>query len=367
MAAVSGWSRPLAALPGYVAGVAVVLGFTLLAMLGASLLQTAAFVMAFPLVVLLVTARFGVGPALVTSLTGVLVFDYVFVPPVLAFGVPNLKDGLTLVILIVVAVVVAVLAGQLRKQAERARRQTEVERLRNSILGALSHDLRTPLTALVGAGQALVEDRLDARERRQFSRMVVDEAGRLHRLVVNLLELTRLESGLIQLQLEPQAIDEVIGTALYRLEASLHDRTIRTEVPEDVPLAWFDPVLVEQVLINLLENALRHTPRESPIEISVRGERDEILVQVADRGPGVPAGDEERVFERLYRSSGRGDGGIGLGLTICRAIVTAHEGRIWFENRPGGGAVVRLVLPVRRPETAKRRPLRALEHPLSAR
>jgi K+-sensing histidine kinase KdpD len=342
------------AVRGYLAGAAIVLLCTLLALAGAPV-EIAAFMMAFPLAVLMITARFGIGPAMFTSVVGVFMFDYVFVPPAFAFSVPNLKDGLTLAIMVAVAVVASVLAERLRRQAQHARRQAEIERLRNALLSALSHDLRTPLNALVGASQALFEERLDAAERREFSRMVAVEATRLNRLVGNLLELTRLESGQVNVELAPQAIDEVIGSALCRLEHRLQDRPLRTDVPEEVPLVAFDPVLMEQVFINLLENVILHTPNASPVEISVRGDGNRILIEVADRGPGVPVGDEERVFEKLYRADRAGDGGVGLGLTICRAIMTAHDGRIWLENRGGGGAVVRLTLPVR--SAADARPL----------
>jgi two-component system sensor histidine kinase KdpD len=148
----------------------------------------------------------------------------------------------------------------------------------------------------------------------------------------------------------PQAIDETIGAALCRLERKLAGRPVQTSVPEEIPLAFFDPVLIEQVLINLLENANKYTPAGTPIEVFAQYEGDEIVVAVADRGPGVGAGEEKRVFERLYRGArgDKGDGGIGLGLTICQAIVTAHEGRIWLENREDGGAIVRFSLPASR-------------------
>ncbi len=305
--------------------------------------------MTFPLGALLVTARFGTGPTVLTAVAGVLAFDFVFVPPAWAFAVPNLKDALTLVVMVAVAAVASVLAEQLRKQLRNSRRQTDIERLRNALLSALSHDLRTPLTALIGASEALCEDRLEPGARREFSHMVAGEARRLNRLVSNLLELTRLESGRVTVKPVHQAIDEVIGAALCRLEKALEGRSVRTDVPEDIPLVECDPILIEQVMTNLIENVLRHGGQTSPIEIAAHLDDEGVIVEVADRGPGVPTGDEDRVFEKLYRAPAgwRGDGGVGLGLTICRAIVTAHSGRIWLENRPGGGATVRFLLPYR--------------------
>jgi two-component system sensor histidine kinase KdpD len=318
----------------------------LLSLAGKPLLETAAFVMVFPLGVLLVTAGFGVGPAVFTGIAGLLVFDYVFVPPVLAFAVPDAKDSLTLALMVAVAGVASILAELLRRQVQRAQHQVEVERLRNALLSVLSHDLRTPLTALVGASAALCEEQLAAQTRKDLSQMVAGEAKRLNRLVVNLLEMTRLEAGRIATSPNLQALDEVIGAAIVHLEPALGGRPVRTRVPEGVPLIAFDPILIQQVVVNLVENALLHGGPDSPIEIDVRVDRDCVVVAVADRGPGVPPGDEARIFERLYRGRSAGGGGVGLGLTICRAIVTAHEGRIWFSNRPGGGGVAAFTLPI---------------------
>lgn len=313
----------------------------------ARVLRLTDVLMIFPMGVCVVAARFGMGPAVFTALGGVLAFDFLLLPPTDSFGAHDLKGVLTVLLLLSVTGVIAVLTDQLRRQAEKAKRQADIERLRNALLSALSHDLKTPLTAIVGASAALREGRLDERERLEFTTMVALEAERLNRLVCNLLELTRLESGNVTVKRVPQAIDEVIGSSLYRLESQLKGRRIETKVPEDVPLASFDPVLLEQVFTNLLENAVKYTPEGSPIDISVRRDGSWIVVDVADRGPGVPAGEEEKVFERLYRGEGdrRAAGGVGLGLTICRAIVTAHDGKIWLENRPGGGAIFRFTLP----------------------
>jgi two-component system sensor histidine kinase KdpD len=327
---------------------------TLLAVVGEPVLHATSFVMLLTLGVLLVASRFGVGAALLTAVGGAVSFDFVFVPPAMAFALPNLRDGLTLFVIVAVAAATSVVVERLRWQARRARRTAELEGRRNAILSALSHDLRTPLSALVGAGTALDEDVLDPRERRAFSRLVAEEARRLSRLVQNLLELTRLESSGDNASLQLQAIDEVIGSALSRLERQLEGRAVRADVPEEVPLAPFDPVLIEQVVLNVLENAVRHTPAGTPIDVTVRADADELVVEIADRGPGVPAGEEDRVFDKLYRGAAgrRGDQGTGLGLTICRAIMSAHDGRIWLENRRGGGATVRAALPLQRERSA---------------
>jgi K+-sensing histidine kinase KdpD len=335
---------------GYAWGVAVLVVCTAFWLLGASVVHVAETVLVFPIGVLFVAARFGIGPAICTTVAGVLLYDFLFIPPTLTLVVADSKSMLTLAVMLVVAAIATVLAEQLRRREDEARRQTDVERLRNALLSALSHDLKAPLTALVGASTVLCEDRVDERERKAFARMIADEATRLDRLVSNLLELTRLESGRVNVKRTPQAIDEVIGAVVCRLEGPLRDRKVRTNVPETIPLVACDPVLVHQVILNLLENVIRYTPAGSPVDISVHLDRDSILVEVADQGPGVAPGDEARVFERLYRGvdGSRGDGGVGLGLTICHAIVAAHGGRIWLQNRTEGGAIVRFTLPVGR-------------------
>jgi two-component system sensor histidine kinase KdpD len=351
-------------LRGYGAALAVDAVSTLLAVVGEPVLHATSFVMLLTLGALVIASRFGIGAALLTAVGGAISFDFVFVPPAMAFALPNLRDGFTLFVIVAVAAAASVVVEKLRRQARRARRAAEFEGRRNAILSALSHDLRTPLSALVGAGTALEEDVLEPGERRAFSRVVAEEARRLNRLVQNLLELTRLESSGTGRKVQLQAIDEVIASALSRLKRPLEGRTVRTDVPEETPLAPFDPLLIEQVVLNLLENVLRHTPAGTPIEVTGRATADELFVEIADRGPGVPSGDEERVFEKLYRgvADRRGDAGTGLGLTICRAIMTAHDGRIWLENRPGGGALVRAALPLRRnPSVDLRRSLRDQE------
>jgi two-component system sensor histidine kinase KdpD len=146
--------------------------------------------------------------------------------------------------------------------------------------------------------------------------------------------------------------EELVGAALVRLEGPLAGREVRTDLPADLPLVFVDPLLMEQLLLNLLENAAKYTPPGSPIEICAAVREGRLEVEVADRGPGLPAGDESRVFEKFYRGPGTKRPGAGLGLAICRAIAAVHRGVLVAENREGGGAVFRLVLPLGRPPGA---------------
>ncbi len=223
--------------------------------------------------------------------------------------------------------------------------EIETERLRNSLLSAVSHDLRTPLASITGAATTLQQQsgRLDTGTQNDLLTSIVEEAERLSRLVNNLLDMTRLEAGGMVPHLDWHPFEEIIGSALRRLKNILKDHPVKVTIADNLPLLYVDAVLFEQVLVNLLENAARYTPSATPIEINARTSADTMQIQIADHGPGFPAENEKRVFEKFYRgpdSTGRGS---GLGLAICRAIVDAHHGEIEAEN--SNGALVRIRLP----------------------
>jgi two-component system sensor histidine kinase KdpD len=233
---------------------------------------------------------------------------------------------------------------RLAREAEAARISAETERLRNALLTSVSHDLRTPLAAITGAATTLLEarSRLDESTRTGLLEAIRDETGRLNRLVQNLLQMTRLESGELRLQREWHPLEEVIGAALERFG----DQPVTLSVPRDLPLVPIDDVLIEQVIVNLLDNAVKYAGRTSPIRILATAMEQAVTVEVADRGPGLRADDESRVFEKFYRSAGNGAQGTGLGLAICRGIVQAHGGRIWAQNLPEGGVAFLFTLPL---------------------
>ena len=238
--------------------------------------------------------------------------------------------------------------AHLADAAQAAQVRIESERLRNSLLSSVSHDLRTPLATITGAVSTLLDEgaRLGAATQRELLESVHEEADRLNRLVQNLLEMTRLESGALQLRRELHPPEEVIGAALGRLGKRLAGRRVTPRVPSDLPLVPMDDVLVEQVLLNLLDNALKYTPPGSPIEIIATAGDANVTVEIADHGPGLPAGEQDRVFDKFYRGEPVGARGAGLGLAICRGIVQAHGGRIWAQNLPGGGVAFLFTLPL---------------------
>jgi two-component system sensor histidine kinase KdpD len=173
----------------------------------------------------------------------------------------------------------------------------------------------------------------------------VEEAEHLNRIVRNVLDMTRIESGAINVKKEWLQIEEIVGTVLNRLSDKLFDHPLTVKIPADLPLAPFDPLLIEQVLMNIFENAVKYTPSGTEIELAASVDDNALLVELADRGPGIKHGEEARIFDKFVHGPAKA-GGIGLGLTICRAIINAHGGRIWAENRQGGGAVFRFTLPI---------------------
>jgi len=245
-------------------------------------------------------------------------------------------------------VALAIERTRLSEEAQQAHVRVETERMRNAILSSVSHDLRTPLATITGAASSLVEEQgeMDSAARRELSRSIYREADRLDRLLKNLLDMMRIEAGAVQLSKEWHPVDEVVGAALARLEGRLQDHTVNTTFPPDLPLVLVDGVLLEQVVINLVENAVKYAPPGSAIDMSASASDREVVVEVADRGPGIPVGEETRIFDKFYRGKFAREGGVGLGLTICRGIVEAHGGRIWAENRRGGGAVFRFAIPL---------------------
>ena len=238
---------------------------------------------------------------------------------------------------------------RLQKTALEAQVAAETECLRASLLGSVTHDFQTPLAAIMGSASSLLDlqSRLDTRQAQEMLTNIYDEADRLSRLVNNLLDIAMLESGSLKLRKELQPLEEVVGAALNRLEKKLADRPIETSLPADLPMVPLDSALAEHIFINLLENSLKYTPPGSPLAITAVRKDQEIEVAVGDRGPGFPPDNLEKIFEMFDRGTKNfGQKGYGLGLSICRAIVAAHGGRMWAVNRPGGGAAVRFTLPL---------------------
>ncbi|MBC7471468.1 MAG: DUF4118 domain-containing protein [Ramlibacter sp.] len=236
--------------------------------------------------------------------------------------------------------------------AQQAVVEMESERLRNALLAAISHDVRTPLTALIGLAESLRQSQPPlAPAGDEIARALVDQARQLNTLVNNLLDMARLQSGAVSLRLEWQSVEEVVGSAIRAAQSALAGRPVTTALAADLPLVEFDAVLIERVLVNLLENAARYGA--PPIVVAARVTENMLEIAVRDHGPGLPPalhGREDTLFEKFTRGETESaTPGVGLGLAICKAVVDAHHGRISAANAPGGGALFTIRLPRKPP------------------
>jgi two-component system, OmpR family, sensor histidine kinase KdpD len=308
--------------------------------------------MVYLLAVVIVALRFTRGPAIAASVVCVAAFDFFFVPPQGTFTVDDLQYLLTFAIMLTVALVISRLTQSVRRQAQEQAVlsiEAQTERIRSTLLASISHDLRTPLAVMSGASSSLAQsgDRLGAEERQALAQSIFQQSRDMAGLVANVLQMTRLENGAIALERDWDSLGEIAESVLRRLHERLARHMVMVELPADLPLVRVDAILIEQALANLLENAAKYTPAGTLVRLRGVRRGAEIIVSVEDFGAGLSEGDFERVFAKFHRGKTEGAvGGVGLGLSICQAIVRLHGGRIWAEQLPGGGSAFRFTLPV---------------------
>ena len=308
--------------------------------------------MVYLLAVVLVAQRYSRGPAILATVLSVAAFDVLFVPPQGAFTVDDAQYLLTFGIMLAVGLVIARLAENVRlRTAQQARLEAaaQTERLRSALLASVSHDLRTPLAVMSGASSSLAErgERMSAEERQALARSVYEQVREMSERVAKLLQMTRLETGALVLERDWDSITDIAGAVLSRLRERLANHRVVLELPDDLPLVRVDAALIDQALANLLENAAIHTPPGTVIRLRAWRREQELVVSVEDYGPGLPPGDEERIFAKFEHGAAEGrPGGVGLGLAITRAIVVLHGGRAWAERVPSGGSAFRFTLPL---------------------
>ncbi len=244
--------------------------------------------------------------------------------------------------------------GRLQRESISNKVLQQTDALRAALLSSVSHDLRTPLTTIKTAASSLLqpEVQLDEEVRNHFALAIERESDRLNRLVENLLDMSRIEGGALHPKKVWYPLDEIIYNVLGRMQPLLEERTVQKYIPEQLPPVEMDYVQIGQVVTNLLENAIRYTPTGSPITICIEAHEDYLQVNVADRGPGVPLAERERIFDKFYRvhreaRAADADRGSGLGLAVSKGVIEVHNGRIWVEERVGGGAIFCFTLPMR--------------------
>jgi K+-sensing histidine kinase KdpD len=343
---------------GYAAALCATAIATTLSVFGVRYLALADVVILYLVGVVVVAWRFGLGPSIIAGLGGVAAFDFLILPPSFTFSL-EFGHAVTLAGMVFVSALVSGLTESLRREQSRALRserrtqkarlEAEVERVHAALLSSVSHDLRTPLATISASSQMLVRSHvtMDPSLRGEILIGIADEAERLDGLLRNLLAITRVETGELRLQLLPASIDEVLANTIRRLEHRLTGRTLDLRAQRGLPLVDLDVRLFEQALLNVLDNALRYSPAGSPLAIETELRDGQVQIRISDAGVGVAEADRELVFEKFRRGSNapRSDGGVGLGLTICRAILRAHRGEITMSAAASGGALVTLSVP----------------------
>jgi two-component system sensor histidine kinase KdpD len=322
------------------------------------------------LAIIPVAVAWGIAYAVGAAIGSMLAFNFFFLPPLYTLTLRDSRNWFALLVFLVTAVVVSELATRSRRRAEEAeaalaalRKLTEererlagealeAEALRRSdalktaLLRAVSHDLRSPLMAILTSAGALAHGELSlaAADRHELAETILGEAERLDRIVRNLLDLSRLQAGAAPPEPGDWPIDDLVLEALDGVESGSR---VEVVLPDDSPLVHADPHQTERVVANLVENALRHSPTEETVRVEVRQTVSEVLVRVVDRGPGIPSGEADRIFEPFQRGSLRVPArGAGLGLAIARGFAEANGGHVWVESHVGQGATFVLALPV---------------------
>lgn len=299
----------------------------------------------------LIAMFFDILPVLLTALLSALIWDYFFLLPRYNLRVGNTEDRILLSMYFVIALVNAVLTYKIR-QIEKIARQKEEKaktlKLYNTLLNSLSHEFRTPIATIIGATDNLLEqpERLSPDDNKKLLTEISVASLRLNRHVENLLNMSRLESGFIQPKVDWQDVHEMILSVLHQLEEPLAGRRVVVTIREGLPLARLDYGLMEQVLYNLLHNAVLYTPPDTPIFISAARFAGELVLIVEDDGPGFPEKEIARVFDKFYRVANSRIGGAGLGLSIVKGFVEAHNGSVELTNRASsGGACFIITIP----------------------
>jgi K+-sensing histidine kinase KdpD len=339
--------------------------------------------LAYLLAVLFTALFWGSGPALVTSVFGVLCFNFFFLPPLYTLSIAHSENWIALFAFFTTALAVGQLSAREKRRAEEAERgeyeierlyqelqtaferasQAEAlkqsERLKSALLDAVTHDLRTPLTSIKASITTLLDEArapefaLDNESRLEMLQVIDEESDRLNRFISGLIELARIDAGELQLRRQWGAIDEIVSTALVRAQPLTSRHQVETNIEKELPAVRVDERAVSEVVYTLVDNAAKYSPTGTKIKISAELVDEMIRMAVEDQGEGVPVGLRERVFDKFFRATRDGDvrtrqpSGTGMGLAIAKGIVEAHDGRIWIESATEGpGSRVVFTLPI---------------------
>lgn len=288
-------------------------------------------------------------PVITAAVLSALIWNFFFIPPVFTFHIGHAEDLLMFLMYFVIALLNAILTYQLRKTEKKVRDREEKEhsiRMYNTLLNSLSHELRTPIATIIGAVDTLQDSgaRLSPESRDELLKQIDTAGTRLNREVENLLNMSRLESGTLKVKRDWCDVHELIHGVIQKLQP-VHHRELLFETPENMPLYRIDEGLTEQLIYNIVHNAVQHTPEGTRIIIRVLPDPDHCIIEITDNGNGFPHDQIPLVFEKFHRLPDTAAGGTGLGLSIARGFAEAHNGSIRLQNNPEGGACFTITLP----------------------
>jgi two-component system sensor histidine kinase KdpD len=329
----------------YLISVGLVLIMTLLGEFLKGRLEPTNIVMFYLLAVVIAAIRWGQGPAIVTSVLSVLAFDFFLVPPYLTLNVHDFEYLFTFAAFLAVGLIVSTLTSKVRAQII----QRQTEKLHTALLSSISHDLKTPLVSISGALSALLDSKslLDARQKQELLETAREEAVRLDRIVNNLLDMTRTESGVLRISKKPCDLRDFIGTCLEQIKDKIGSRNVKINIPKNMPEVAVDFPYMLKAFLNVIDNALKYSPEDSSIEIEASCIGGKARVSVRDYGYGIPKEDLGLIFNKFYRvERAQNVPGTGLGLSISKNIIEAHAGHIRAENIPGNGTAFIIELPL---------------------
>ena len=330
----------------YLISLGLVLIITLLGEFVKRRLEPTNIAMLYLLVVVIIAIAWGQGPAIATSIISVLAFDFFLVPPYLTLSVAHLQYIFTFIVFLIVGIVVSTLASKTREQII----QRQKEKLQTALLNSISHDLRTPLASITGSLSALLDNDtgLDESTRKELLETAFAESERLNRLVGNLLDMTRMEAGALKINCKACELRDVLGVTLEQLKEKIGARVIRIDIPKDFPEVSVDFLFMVKVFINLIDNALKYSSADTPIDIGAVVSKDKAKIEIKNQGIGIPNGDLKHIFEKFYRvQRPQQITGTGLGLSICKGIIEAHGGEISAKNNLDKGATFIITIPLR--------------------
>jgi two-component system, OmpR family, sensor histidine kinase KdpD len=308
-------------------------------------LEPTNIIMFYLLIVVFVAIKWGRGPAIATSIISVLAFDFFLVPPYLTFSVADIQYLFTFVAFLVVGITMSAFASKVREQVI----QRQTEKLHSALLSSISHDLKTPLVSITGALTTLLDSKsnLSEEHKKELLETAREESDRLNHIVNNILDMTKVEADVLRICKKPCDLSDLIGACLEQLKDKIGCRNIKINIPKDMPEVAVDFPFMLKAIYNIIENALKYSPPDKPVEIRASFAQGKVKIQIQDYGIGIFGDDIKRIFEKFYRvERAENVSGTGLGLCISKGIIEAHNGKITAESALGKGSVFNIEIPL---------------------